>query len=264
VITRLTKSDIFHKALFLRNTGQLYPAGNEELDDLFNGSIDRFCEIAFRLQSARKVLDVGSGQGMLDSLLTELGHECHAVDIFDQTKRYSEIYCKKSICFQVCNVEVDSLPFRDNTFDAVVCCQVLEHFTHSHLPVMKEIKRVLKTGGIVEVDVPNAVCFRNRSRMIRGKHITFDYEEHYLRAVPVYYKGLSFYPARHNREFTRKELKLLFAASGFRNIEVTFLKSRRYRESLARIRSIGSAFRDLIPSFRKSLLAFGEKPGDGY
>jgi SAM-dependent methyltransferase len=258
-VTGLTKRSIFHKALSFRNAGRLYPAGDEELDDLFNGSIDRFCEIAFRVQSARKVLDVGSGRGMLSSLFSELGHECHAVDIFDQTNRYSEIYRGKSIYFQVCNIEIDSLPFEDNTFDAVVCCQVLEHLTHSHIPIMKEIKRVLKTGGIVEVDVPNAVCFRNRSRMIRGKHITFDYEEHYLHAVPVLYKGFSFYPERHNREFTRKELMLLFAASGFQNIEVSFLRSRRYREGLARIRSLGSAFRDLIPSFRKSLIAFAEK-----
>ena len=95
--------------------------------------------------------------------------------------------------------------------------------------------------------------------MIRGKHITYDYEEHYLHAAQVLYKGLSFYPARHHREFTRKELTLLLAASGFRNIGVTFLKSRRYREGLARIRSLGSAFKDLIPSFRKSLIAFAEK-----
>jgi hypothetical protein len=95
--------------------------------------------------------------------------------------------------------------------------------------------------------------------MIRGKHITFGYEEHYLHAAPVLYKGLSFYPARHNHEFTRKELDLLLADSGFRNIEVAFLKSRRHREGLARVRSLGSALRDLVPSFRKSLIAFAEK-----
>jgi len=31
---------------------------------------------------------------------------------------------------------------------------------------------VLRPGGIAEVDVPNAASFRNRSRMLRGKHIT--------------------------------------------------------------------------------------------
>jgi SAM-dependent methyltransferase len=196
---------------------------------------------------------------MLDGFLSVLGHECHALDIFDQTERYAGIYRRHGIHFQVCNSEIDPLPFADNTFDAVVCCQVLEHFTHSHLPVMREIWRVLKPGGIVEIDVPNAVCFRNRSRMIRGKHITFDYREHYLHAVPVHHNGFSFYPARHNREFTRKELQVLLEEAGFQRIEVTFLKSRRYREGLDRLRSLGSALRDLAPSLRKSLIAFAEK-----
>jgi SAM-dependent methyltransferase len=229
------------------------------MDDLFRGSIDRFCEIAFRLQAYPKVLDVGAGHGMLDALLSALDHECHALDILDQAERHAGIYRRYGIDFRICNSEVDPLPFADSTFDAVVCCQVLEHFTHSHLPVMKEILRVLKPGGIVEIDVPNAVCFRNRSRMIRGKHITYDYREHYLHAAPVRYNGLSFYPARHNREFTRQELQILLEEAGFMKIEVRFLKSRRYREGLERFRSLGSALRDLLPSLRKSLIAFAEK-----
>jgi SAM-dependent methyltransferase len=80
---------------------------------------------------------------MLAALLNLLGHECHALDIFDQTERDAGVYRQNGIHFQVCNSEVDPLPFADNTFDAVVCCQVLEHFTHSHLPVMKEINNML-------------------------------------------------------------------------------------------------------------------------
>lgn len=255
----MNKRAIFHRALSLRAAGDLYSVGDDELDELFRGSIDRFCDIAFRLQAHPKVLDVGAGHGMLDGLLSALGHECHALDIFDQTEKYAGIYRRHGIHFQVCNSEIDPLPFADGTFDAVVCCQVLEHFTHSHLPVMMEIRRVLKPGGMVEIDVPNAVCFRNRSRMIRGKHVTFDYAEHYLHSSPVLYKGLSFYPARHNREFTRDELHLLLEEAGFRDIDVAFLKSRRYREGLERLRSIGSALRDLAPSLRKSLIAFAEK-----
>ncbi len=243
----------------LRSAGELYPREDDELEDFFRGSIDRICDIAFRLQSYTKVLDVGAGQGMLAGLLSHLGHECDALDISDQTKRYAGIYRRHAIHFRVCNSEIDPLPFADDTFDAVVCCQVLEHFTHSHLPVMREILRVLRPGGIVEIDVPNAVCFRNRSRMVRGKHITYDYRDHYLHATPVCYKGHSFYPARHNREFTRQELQMLLEEAGFRKIEVTFLKSRRYREGLERLRSLGSALRGAVPSLRESLIAFAEK-----
>lgn len=122
------------------------------------------------------------------------------------------------------------------------------------------MKRLLKAGGIGEIDVPNDVCFRNRSRMIRGKHITFDRAEHYLHAVPECYDGMSFfYPARHKREFTKNELQLLLKDAGLQHVDVTFLKSRRYWKGLKRMLSIGSSFRDGIPSLRKSLIAFAEK-----
>jgi SAM-dependent methyltransferase len=255
----LSKKQIYRRALELRAQGRLYNNRDLALDDVFKGSIDRFCDIALRLQASKTILDVGSGHGMLLSLLCELGHDCYALDIADYTAKYPEIYRHKPIQFQVCNIEVDPLPFPADCFDAVVCCQVLEHFSLSHLKAMQEIHRVLKNGGIVEVDVPNAVSFRNRSRMLRGKNITYDYEKHYLYAQPISYKGMSFYPERHNREFTRDELRILLESSNFRNIEIMFLKSRRHREGLEKIRTIGTMIKDAIPSLRKSLIAFAEK-----
>lgn len=228
------------------------------MEDLFKGSIDRFCEIALRLSGAKQVLDVGSGQGLLLSFLTELGHECHALDVMDRRSVYPATY-EKGIRFQVCNVEADAIPYPDESFDAVVCCQVLEHFSHSHLPAVREMRRVLRPGGVLEIDVPNVASFRNRSRLLRGKHITYDYADHYLHATPILYKGMSYYPLRHNREFTKGELELLLRSSGFKKYEVSFLKSRRYREGIQRVRSVGTIIKDLIPSFRKSLIAFAYK-----
>lgn len=255
----LSKRQILNLALAARKEGRLYNSRNSQLEDVFRGSVDRFCDIADKIRHSKKVLDVGAGHGILLSLLIELGHECYALDISDSRGNHPEVYFKKPIHFQTSNVEVDPLPFESEFFDAVVCCQVLEHFTHSHLNTMREIYRVLKPGGVIEVDVPNAVCFRNRSRIIRGKHITYNYEEHYLYAKPILYKGMSFYPLRHNREFTKNELVILLKAAQFKKVHVSFLKSRRYREGFEKFRSMGSVIRDLIPSFRKSLIAFAEK-----
>jgi SAM-dependent methyltransferase len=258
-LDRLTsKRDVLRHAVQLRDEGRLFRRGDVQLEDVFKGSIDRFCDIAMALRDTHRVLDVGAGHGLLLSFLSELGHDCHALDVRDQPVAHPDTY-GKGITFHVCNVEVDPIPYPDASFDAVVCCQVLEHFSHSHLPAMKEIYRVLRPGGIVEVDVPNAVSFRNRSRMLRGKHITYDYEAHYLYATPILYKGMSFFPKRHNREFTRLDLDILLRAAGFREVDVRFLQSRRYREGFDRIRSIGTAVKDLVPSFRKSLIAFAVK-----
>lgn len=254
----MNKRALLAQAVALRNEGKLFPRGNPALEDVFKGSVDRFCDIATALRNAHRVLDVGAGHGMLLSLLVELGHECHGLDVIDQPAIYPETY-KKGIEFHRCNVEAEPIPYPDESFDAVVCCQVLEHFTHSHLPAMKEIRRVLRPGGIVEVDVPNVASFRNRSRLLRGKHITYDYAEHYLYAQPMLHHGMSFYPLRHNREFTKSELALLLEAAGFHDLDVRFLKSRRYREGMERIKSVGTALKDLVPSLRKSLVAYGHK-----
>jgi SAM-dependent methyltransferase len=258
------RAELMRQALALRDAGRLYPPGDPGLDDVFRGSVDRFVEIAHRLQGRQRVLDVGAGHGMLLALLRAFGHDCHGIDHEDMPARYPVAYDAAGrfgapIGFRVGNVEVDPLPFADASFDAVVCCQVLEHFTHSHLPAVREMRRVLVPGGMLEIDVPNVASFRNRSRLLRGRNITYDYAEHYLHAEPVLHRGLSFYPLRHNREFTRDELESLLRAAGFERIEVGYLKSRRWRSGLARMQSIGTALKDAVPSLRKSLIAFALK-----
>lgn len=255
----LSKRQLYDLGVAMRHDGRLHDFSDPALDEVFTGSIDRFSDIAFRLRECPKVLDVGSGHGMLVSFLSELGHECHALDFVDQTARYPAVYKSKPIRYQVSNAEVDPLPFPDDSFDAVTCCQVLEHFTHSHLPLAREIRRVLRPGGIVEIDVPNAASYRNRSRMLRGKHITNDYKSHFLYMEPVLYKGMSFFPIRHNREFTADELRILLKEAGFRDIEVAFLKGRRHRAGLKGALAIGSVLRDAIPALRKFLIAFARK-----
>lgn len=253
----LNKAEIMSKILQLRNSGALYvlPAPTED-NDLYS-SLDRFSDIALRLRSCKKVLDVGAGTGILVAILAALGHEVYAVDFFDKSQ--SDVYLKANARFQVCNIEVDPLPFEDQTFDAVCCCQALEHFTHAHLPSILEMKRVLRIGGVLEIDVPNAACFRNRWRLLRGKHITWEYKEHYLVVKPSMYKDREFYPNRHNREFVRSDLVTLYETAQFSNIEVHFLRDERIRLGWSKLQSFGSWIRNAIPSTRKSLIAFGVK-----
>jgi len=257
----VTRNEISKAVFALRNQGRFYDLKDARLDRTFHGSIDRFIEIAWRFDGRKRVLDVSSGLGMLLALLKELGHDCCGVDLADRATM--ETYAKRGVELKVCNAEVDPLPYDDNSFDAACCCQVLEHFTHSHLPAIREMFRVLKPGGIIELDVPNVSSFRNVTRILRGKNITWDYEKCYLHGKPILHAGHSFYPFRHNREFARHELELLLRAAGFTQIEVSYLKSRRHREGLDKLRSIGTAVRDLIPVYRKSLIAFGIKPHGG-
>lgn len=245
-------------AIEQRDAGLLYALPNSDLDNDFFSSLDRFADISVVFRGSRRVLDVGSGGGILVSLLCLLGHEVHAVDFFDRSQ--NSTYLMHPIAFRVCNVEADTLPFDDGYFDAISCCQTFEHFTHSHLPPLMEMKRILASGGVMEIDVPNAACLRNRSRMIRGKHITWDYLEHYVHVQPSIYKGREYYPNRHNREFTKKELEQLFNAGGFSAINVSYMRDERIRPGFAKLMSLGSYLRNSIPTLRKSLIGFAYKP----
>lgn len=254
-----SRKSIYRTALALRDQGRLFDLGDETSAHGFKGSVDRFAWMAWELRDCRRILDIGPGAGIFCSLMHELGHECCAVDVIDYRDTYPWVLKDKIKEYKLCNAEVDPLPWEDESFDAIVCSQALEHFTHSHLFAVKEMRRVLKTGGILELDVPNVACYRNRSRLLRGKNITWEYEEHYLHSEPILYSGMSFYPLRHNREFTIDELRTLYRAAGFEKPRCYFLKSRRHREGLKRVKGAGSALRDLVPSFRKSLIGFAVK-----
>lgn len=253
----LTKSQIKKFAVEKRNLGAYYDRSIPHLEDNFLGSIDRFCDIALAFRGSPSVVDAGSGDGLLLALLKMLGHEVCAVDFVDHTN--DPTYQMHAIPFEVCNLESDPLPFPTGSIDAISCCQAFEHFTHSHLPAVIEFRRVLKAGGLLEIDVPNVASYRNRSRLLRGKNITYDYEKHYLNAQPVLYKGREYYPDRHNREFTAQELELLLRRGGFEKVEVAFLKSRRYRPGVKAVVSVGTAIKDVFPGLRKSLIAFATK-----
>ncbi len=254
---QLNKREIIKFAIEQRDQNRLYQLPRVHDDEDFFSSIDRFSDIALAFRNARRVLDIGSGPGILSALLASLGHEVYAVDFYDRSAQST--YLMHSIHFKVCNIEADPLPFEDGFFDAISCCQTLEHFTHSHLPPLLEMKRTLVDGGLLEIDVPNAVSLRNRSRILRGKHITWDYLQHYVHAKPEIYKGREYYPNRHNREFTKKELEQLLVAAEFKNIKVEYLRDERIRPGFSKLISIGSYLRNGIPSMRKSLISLARK-----
>jgi hypothetical protein len=50
-------------------------------------------------------------------------------------------------------------------------------------------------------------------------------------------------------------LRLLLQHAGFRQIEAFPIRSRRQRQGLDRVRNIGTWLRDLVPGWRKTLMA---------
>ncbi len=73
----------------------------------------------------------------------------------------------KGITIIDANLETDILACADESIDIAVCNQVFEHLKDIFHP-MDEIARVLKTGGLLVISVPNLASFHNRCMLALG------------------------------------------------------------------------------------------------
>jgi ubiquinone/menaquinone biosynthesis C-methylase UbiE len=105
----------------------------------------------YNLGTVQTMLDIGCGSGAaLREMQGEDSIELHGVDIND----YRSEENKQHISFSARDLNFDSLPYDDASFDIVTCYQTIEHLENPFL-VMREIARVLKPNGYFIWSVPN-------------------------------------------------------------------------------------------------------------
>src|SRR5690349_11209449 len=125
------------------------PMNLEKLRDTGRWFVTQFAiESARALPARSKVLDAGAGEGAYKHYFRHC--EYYAVDlgIGDERWNYTELDCVASL---------ECLPFTNQTFDAIVCTQVLEHLAHPWLS-LGELARILKCGGRLYLTAPQAHC----------------------------------------------------------------------------------------------------------
>ena len=103
----------------------------------------------------KKALEVGSGGGILTEEIARMGFITTGIDPSEQSIITASNHAKTSGLDITYDKGVgEKLPYADNSFDAVFCCDVLEHVRD--LPkVISEISRVLKPNGIFFYDTLN-------------------------------------------------------------------------------------------------------------
>jgi SAM-dependent methyltransferase len=72
------------------------------------------------------------------------------------------------------NLHDGKLPYADDSFDLVTCTEAFEHI-ESYQPVVREMFRILKPGGLVMISTPNILNFRSRIKfLLEGVYESFD------------------------------------------------------------------------------------------
>jgi SAM-dependent methyltransferase len=98
----------------------------------------------------KKILDAGCGTG---AILQRLGNSGKNIGVDAAPEAIA--LCQKRGLDNVQRGDIGALPFADASFDAVICSSVLYHQWVKDLPgATRELHRVLRTGGLLLVNVP--------------------------------------------------------------------------------------------------------------
>jgi 2-polyprenyl-6-hydroxyphenyl methylase / 3-demethylubiquinone-9 3-methyltransferase len=102
-----------------------------------------------------RLLDIGCGGGVLAEEFASLGCQVTGIDISPKSIAVAQAHAARSrlsIDYRVGSGT--SLPFEKKSFEAVSCCDVLEHI-HDWKQVIAEAARVLVSGGLFFFDTIN-------------------------------------------------------------------------------------------------------------
>lgn len=123
---------------------------------------------------ARRILDVGAGEGFLKRFTAAPDLEWHGTEA---NPRRVELCAALGYAIRAVEPTELRLPYGDAEFDAVAACHVLEHLEDRAL-VLRELDRVLRPGGLLFLAVPIKVppldallnlYYRAKVGMVRGE-----------------------------------------------------------------------------------------------
>ena len=80
------------------------------------------------------------------------------------------------------DLETDHIPFEDNTFDLVICNQVLEHLKY-YRKVIDDLIRITSANGYIIIGIPNLSHLINRIYLLFGRQpLCIDLDSSHVRS----------------------------------------------------------------------------------
>ena len=117
---------------------------------------------ALRIPPGSRILDIGCGTGRHTAEacrlkdVTVLGCDPNAQDLLQAGQRiayHKQVGAYGGGSCALASAGITDLPFADNSFDVVICSEVLEHISDDR-KALHELARVLRPGGHLVVSVP--------------------------------------------------------------------------------------------------------------
>lgn len=158
--------------------------------------------------SNKAVLDVGCSSGYLAKVLRGFGNTITGVEYDPEAAAAAEQYMERVLVADLDHVDLGK-EFSGERFDVIVFGDVLEHL-RDPLPVLRQARSLLTTGGYVIISVPNVSHGDVRLSLLLGR-------------FP--YSNLGLLDTTHLRFFTRETVRELLRDAGFVAGEVRTTKA---------------------------------------
>lgn len=197
---------------------------NPELDAWYREYVEKqSLRISFDLDLVRRhapqgaaVVEFGALPLLLTAPLQEAGYNLQAVDIGPE--RFSKSIAKLGLAVTRCDIERETLPFDDDSFDLAVFNELFEHLRINPIHTMREVRRVLKPGGMLMLSSPNMRSLAGIGNfLIKNECYSCapDPFEQYSRLERLGHMG-------HVREYTTRELASFLTRVGFEVREIVY------------------------------------------
>ena len=150
-------------------------------------------QFARQLVKGKKVLDAACGEGYGSNLLTEEAASVTGLDLNEEAvKRASRKYANDRLAFYCGSIA--ALPFEDNSFDAVVSFETIEHVEEElQKKFLSEIQRVLKPEGILIMSTPNKAVYTDLVKGNNSFHIKEFYVQEFREFLGAYFENIEMF-----------------------------------------------------------------------
>lgn len=140
--------------------------------------------VAKTVVSGKVVLDIASGEGYGSNLLAQSAAKVIGVDISELDIQRAILKYNKTINLEFLVGSATVIPVQDASVDVVVSFETIEHII-DHDQFLKEIKRVLKKGGLLIMSTPDKAEYSDKT----GFHNSFHLKELYTKDFEILIDG---------------------------------------------------------------------------
>lgn len=154
--------------------------GNIELEHLH-----RYL-FASRLSLGKRILDIASGEGYGSNLLAQSATSVVGVDISAEAVSHAKaMYPAHNLEFKIGSCH--EIPLPDHSVDMVVSFETIEHHDE-HEAMMREIKRVMISGGLLVISSPDKLEYSDKSGYDNPYHVKELYRVEFKSLLSKHFK----------------------------------------------------------------------------